>query len=278
MFHLLPYYASQTAGASLADMNAIVDPSFSQRNNHFIFTEDYQIDAISAWGASLTRVQIVDATFTAINVPQIYPVNLAVSPPNNPIVQDMRQWPIGMPLNEEIAIQSSNNASIYADPEFVLMWISPKGMGKEVPMPQGPYGNYGRVRALASITAATTLGAWSNDVALTLNQQLKGGTYCIAGAYVICANALAFRINFLRAPLYKGSRKLYPGGLCEAAYGNFPLMYGDQWMGPFGYFDTFELPQIALLGNATAGSATYTVILDLIYMSQNMLANQPFNS
>src|SRR5207248_2273334 len=112
----------------------------------------------------------------------------------------------------------------------------------------------------------------------TFSNLLKGGTYCIINAYVFAANALAFRLNFVRAPLYKNQRKLFPGDLVQNAYGNYPNVLGDDWMGPFGYFDTFELPLIEILATANVASATYTMIIDMVYVSENMLAQQPYSS
>lgn len=277
MYHTLAYYKSSTAGATLADIPAVADGSISTRNGHFIFTEDYELAMASAWGVNLTQVQFNDSSWNAINIPQIYPVNLAITPPSLPIVQDMRSWPVQIPQNEEIAVQASNNAAIYADPEYVICQIAPRGVARTLPAPMGPAGSMGRVRALATFTTAITAGVWSSDANIVFNSLLKGGTYCIVGAYVFVPHALAWRINFVRAPLYQG-RKLFPGGLVENAYGNYPLVLGDEAMGPVGYFDTFELPLMQILASTTEASATYNVIFDMIYVSQNMLASQPYRA
>ncbi len=274
MYQILANYASLAASANNASIAALTDPNFSTRNSHWIFTEDYYMMGVAGFGATLSTLQIYDATYNAINTPQVYPVNLSLNAPSNPQVMDLQSWPIMIPKNEEIDFQGSNSDSGAVADSMSIMWISPQSRVSPLPAPQSGIGSYGRVKAKFTVTCATTKGAWTADQTITITNLIKGGTYCLAGAYLVCTAATAYRVNFVRAPLYQG-RKLQPGGLCEEAYGNVPLDKGLDWMGPMGYFDTFEYPLIALLGNTTAGSATYTGFLDLIYMGPNMLANQP---
>jgi hypothetical protein len=276
MFQILAYFGSPAAAAVLADLPSVNDPNFTQQQNHFIFTEDYVLKAMAAFGAGLTAVQFNDATWNAINPPQIYPPNLSITPPTNPNVVDLRDMPVTIPLNEQIAVQASNNAG-GADPEYVLIWISPAN-GATIPKPQPApgIGMNGRVRILFTVTTAITAGSWSTDVPIAISQFLKGGTYCILGLNIVAPHCVAWRINFVRAPLYQG-RKMLPGGLVENAYGNVPLKYGPGWMGPVGYFDTFEYPQFSLLGSTTEASATYVGYIDALYIGGNMLQNQPLS-
>lgn len=275
MNQILAYFGAPAAGALLADLPYVVDPNFTQQNQHFIFTQDFSIAALAAFGANLTAIQLVDATYNAINTPQLYPVNLAIVPPTNPQVIDMRGMPITLPKNEQIAFQASNNAGSGTDPEYVLMWIIPQN-NMSIPMPT-PYQGLGfnaRVRALFTVTTALTAGSWSLDQTVNFPQFLKGGTYCVLGLNIIVPHALAWRLNFVRAPLYQ-SRKMLPGGLVETAYGNVPLALGADWMSPLGYFNTFEFPLFSILGTTTEASATYTGYIDMVYTGPNELTNQP---
>ena len=109
MFQILAYAAQANAGL-LTDMVAIPDTSFSARggasgSGHWIFTEQYDLVAATAAGATLTQAQLYDATYNATNVPQIYPVNLGITPLTNPNVMDLRRQPWPIPLNEEFAAQ-----------------------------------------------------------------------------------------------------------------------------------------------------------------------------
>lgn len=274
MYQILANYASVAASGTNVSLAALTDPNFSTRNSHWIFTEDYYMMGVAGFGATLNGLQIYDATYNAINTPQVYPVNLSLNAPSNPQVEDLRSWPVMIPQNEEIDFQGGNSDSGAAADTMSVFWIMPRGQIPGLPVPSGGIGSYGRVKAKFTVTCATTKGAWTADQTITITNLIKGGTYCLAGLYLVCTAATAFRVNFVRAPLYQG-RKMQPGGLCEEAYGNVPLDKGLDWLGPMGYFDTFEYPLLALLGNTTAGSATYTGFMDLIYMGPNMLTNQP---
>jgi hypothetical protein len=272
MFHIGAYFAANAAGALLADTPYVTDGVISTRNGHPIFTEDYELCAAAVNGVSLTAAQFSDATWNAINTPQLYPPMLSLTVPGNPQINDFRNWPVQIPKNEEIALQLSNNLGAATEREFGLIWVAPFGKPRMLPAPAPGVGSVGRVRAIFTCTGAITQGVWSSDMVVTITNLIKGGTYAMVGCNLVCALGLAFRWNFVRAPLYQG-RKLYPGSLCEAAYGNVPLKEGRNFMGVLGYFDTFELPYISILAATTAGSATYTGYLDLIYMGQNMISN-----
>lgn len=267
MYQILGYSAIANNGL-LTDSVAIPDSSFSARGGtlgaaHWIFTEDYDLCAIMGAGATLTQVQLFDSTYNAINIPQVYPVNLALIPLTNPNVMDLRRQPWPLPKNEEVAVQISGGAG-GAEDDYALIWIRPaNGAGTPPPAPNTL--TTPRLFANVTITTAVTAGVWTNFVNITFVNPLKGGAYQVNGAYFISAKALAFKLNFVKAPLYQG-RKLFPGGLVEAAYGNVPLKCGDDWMGPMGRFNNFELPQASLLGTITTASATYKGILDLTYL------------
>jgi hypothetical protein len=273
MYHLLSYYAAQAAGASYADTAFVVDNTISSRNNHPIFTEDYEVAATYVAGASITAARWSDSTWNSISQPEIYPANLSLAVPTNPQVSDMRQWPRQIPRNEEIQAQLSNNLGSSTEPEFVLAWIRPLGFRPSLPQGAAGYGGLSRVRAIFTFTGAITVGVWSSDLVITITNTIRGGTYALVGCNVVCAHGIAYRFNFPRAPLYQG-RKLYPGNLVEAAYGNTPQKEGDIWLGELGRFDTFELPLISILAGTTTTSTTYTGYLDLIYLGSGMMSNQ----
>lgn len=270
MYQLLAYGANNAALATLVDTPAISDENFVQQNGHWLFYEPYMLVGMAAIGASLTQVQLFDSTWNSLNVPQVYPPIIGATIPQNPNVIDLRNQPITIPQNEQIACQMSNDLGVGNEQETLLLWIVPQSGITTQPMPPGPMGNMGRIKALANVTATLTQGVFSPDTPIALPNIIKGGTYCVTGIQVVCAQGIAFRVNFPRAPLFMG-RKLNPGGLCTAAYGNVPALPGAQWLGPMGYFDTTELFQIAVLGATTVASATYQVFIDLIYMGANLI-------
>jgi hypothetical protein len=270
MYQILAFGANNAALASLANTPALGDENFTIQNSNFIFYEQYSMVGVYASGVSLTAAQFNDSTWNSLNTRQIYPVNLSLTPPTNPQIQDLRMNPVDIPMNEQIQVQLSNNLATGNEYEFVLIWMIPKGAIPPQPAPPAPYANTGRILAEFTWTSALTAGAWSSDSVVTVPNLIKGGTYMVVGLRIVMAHAVAYRINFPRAPL-NGNRKLSPGGLVENAYGNVPMKEGSMWLGPMGIFDTTEYFQLAALGTATTGSATYTGYLDLVYLGQNLI-------
>jgi hypothetical protein len=272
MHQILAYgNTAVAAGATLADIPAITDPNFSARGGsggaaHWIFTEDYDLHAVAAFETTLTAAQLQDSLWNSINIPQIYPVNLGIVPASNPQVMDTRQFPMAIPQDEEIQFNASNALGSSTEASYGLLWIKPRGDTSTIPKPTltNP-----RVKVLFTVTTVLTAGVWTADAVVTITNALKGGSYLVLGTTLVVAHALAYRVNFVRAPLYQG-RKLQPGGLVENVYGNVPLMKGVDWLGPQGVFNNFELPKLAILGTTTETSATYTGYFDCIWLGPSM--------
>jgi hypothetical protein len=270
---VLGYYVSNNG--LLTDTPAITtnETSFSARNGHWIFTEQYDLAAVFIAGATVTQAQIFDSTYNAINIPQLYPPNLSITPLTNPNVLDLRMQPWPIPMNEEFAMQISGGAG-GAEPDYALLWIVPSGSAPWLVAP--PPNTLGSPRIYANVTATVALTAqvWSPFVTMAFVNPLKGGAYQVNGAWWIVGHSLAYKHNFVKAPLYN-NRKMFPGGLVENAYGNVPLRHGTGWMGAHGRFNNFELPQVAFLGTTTEASATYNGVLDLTYLGNTGADAQP---
>lgn len=268
LFQVLAYFITANNGL-LTDGIAVPDTSFSARGgaggaNHWIFSEPYDLHAMVAASATPTQAQLFDATLNAINIPQIYPLIAGIVPPSNPNIMDLRHMPIPLPMNEEIAMQISAGAG-GAEPSYGLIWIKPSaGFGPSYPIP-APSLTMPRVFANVTTTAVLTAGTWSPFTNITFTNPLKGGAYQVNGAWWIVPFSLAYKHNFVKAPLYQG-RKLFPGSYTENARNNVPLRFGSQWMGPHGRFNNFELPQVSFLGTTNTASTTYSGILDLSYL------------
>lgn len=263
----LAYYiaANNQAAGVVADGVAVVDPNYTVRNNHFIFTEDYDLVAAFAAGVTLTAAQIDSPMIDAFNPMQVYPTNAAaLTVAANPNVMDMRSNPIKIPLNEEIAFKLAGGAG-GAEADFGLFWIRASGAGAQEYAIPTPTKDMPRFLAVFTCTLTITIGLWSNLAAITFTNSLRGGAYQCNGAWLVCAKALAYRINFVKSPLYQG-RKMYPGNLCDTIYGNQILRFGGTWLNGLGRFNNFELPQIQVFGSITTGSATYTGYMDLSYL------------
>lgn len=267
MYQILGYRAAANAGL-LTDSVAIPDSSFSARGgaggaSHWIFTEQYDLVAMMGAGATITQMQLFDSTYNAINIPQVYPINLGIVPLANPNVMDLRRQPWPLPMNEEIAMQISGGAA-GAEDDYALLWIMPSN-NQGMPPPAPNTLTTPRLFANVTTTVALPAGSWTNFTPINFVNPLKGGAYQVNGAYWVVPFSLAYKHNFVKAPLYSG-RKLFPGGLVENAYGNVPFKGGEDWLGPQGRFNNFELPQVSFLGTTVTASATYNGILDLTYL------------
>lgn len=257
MFHMMANTLATGGAVTLADVPAVSDGQFSIRNGHFIFSESYRLLGAAAFGATLTALQLTAPHVAYINPHQVYPGNLSVTIPANVQVQDLRDTPFPVPQEEEISWQASDSASEQVQ---LFTWLGTDGWSRQLP------------RGIAVTTALFTASyvgvanAWGADTSLVQATTLRGGTYAILGAYCQRTNGLAFRLNFTRSPMY-GSRKLLPGDLCSNTYSAVPNKLGQNWLGNWGYFNTFEFPLLEMFCTAAA-TATATLWLQLAYMSE----------
>lgn len=259
------------AGATNTDFTAATDPDFTQRNGHYVFTEQYDAACFASVGASLTRGRIQVPTWNAIGEFNLWGANRAATPPANPSLDDLYNIMNPVPQNEEFQIQWSNNLGAATEQEQTLMILRTSDWSANIPNGRLP------IRARFSFTVTPTVNAWSGPQGLTLSSQLRGGVYAWAGAECQGGNAAFFRIIFPRYRLYHG-RKLRPGWLTQAAVGNttfaYGLTHGLRFMGEWGRFHTFELPQAEVFG-VTAAATTYQLFADLVYLGEDIsLLNQ----
>jgi hypothetical protein len=276
LYTCVGYYASannQAAGV-VADAPFVQDGMFVPTNNHPIFSESYSLVAATAVGASLTAAQIDSPSIDAFNPMQVYPVSSTLKNAANPNIMDLRQSPILLPINEEIKFQIAGGAG-GAEPDLGLIWIqanTPGGWDLSIKpaTPTNP-------RFLAVGTAAVvvlTAGVWSPFYNFTITSPLRGGIYQVNAFWLVCADGLAYQINFPRMPLV-GGRKLFPGNLCDQTYGNQINRFGGTWLNGLGRFNRYEGFQIRVLANTTLGAATYTGYADLSYVSSAGMETSP---
>jgi hypothetical protein len=276
MFTSACYYASannQAAGV-VADTVAVVDNQFSVRNNHYIFTDQYELVGAAALGASLTAAQIDSPTIDATNPMQIYPLNAAaLSWSTNPNILDLRDAPIQIPTNEEVKFQIAGGAG-GAEADFGVLFLRYRGPGDiTYPIMPGTLANP-RFIAIFTVTLVHTIGTWSAFGAMTFTNQLRGGAYKVNALQMINAKAILGRVLFVKQPPVAG-RRVYPCFLTDTTYGNVPFDRRPTWLGGLGIFNQFELPQISCFATATQGSATYTGYADLTYMGATNADSMP---
>lgn len=231
MYVPVGYYnaaVNQAAGV-VTQLNFVADGLFIPQNNSPVFSEDYQIVAATAAGASLTAAQIDAPTIDAFNPFQVYPINNALKNAANPNVMDLRRMPIPVPLNEQITFKAAGGAG-GAEPDLGVIWLRASGGGAtDYPIPPASLANP-RFMAIFTVTLVLTAGVWSAQAAVTFTSPLRGGIYQVNGLWLVCANGLIYQINFPRMPMYQG-RKIYPGNLCDQIYGNQIMRFGGDWLG-----------------------------------------------
>lgn len=264
-FGLLNYnVAAAAAGGTNVDLSAATDQDFSQRNSHYIFTEQYNLLAAAPVGVSVTRGRFQVPTWNAIGEFSLFNVNRALQPPSNPQVDLWIAYPPPVPTNEEFQIQLSNNLGAATEIENCPIWIATPDWNQNLPRGRLP------ILLRGSFTVTPTLNAWSGPLAITFSQSPRGGVYSVCGATCQGSNAVAFRLIFPRYKLYMG-RKLRPGALTQNAIGDALNQQEDPYrfaFGEWGRFHTFEPPQVELFGTAAAAT-TYQLFLWCVYLGED---------
>jgi hypothetical protein len=259
MFHLLGYSHSSAANDANVDMSATTDPVFTQRNNHFIFSEQYNSIAQAGMGASASTFRLSMPSVNAIALHHIFPVNPAITPSSYPRYLDLRNNPQSIPMSEERQwLESDTGAELVT----VFEVIAPDGMWNRQLPPSSPLNR----RVLLQFTATVTrvAQAWSGGTAITFEQTPRGGWYCVNACYVTSTNARAFRLLFPRNPMAFG-RILRPGWLVNSAVGNLIDPYFADGLGEWGRFHTFEPFQIEEWADAS-GSDSITGTADVTFL------------
>lgn len=267
MGHALLVYNNAAAGVNDAnvDMSAAVDPDFSQRNNHYVFTNRFRLGKACAIGASMLRARFQVPTWNALGEWSIFNVNRSLNPPANTQFDSYLPQPPRIPLNEELQVQESNNLGSSTEIESVGLQLLTDDW-----TPQLPSG-YAMFTVKTTFTLTPTLNAWSGGSALTFTSNLRGGVYAVVGAQLQGSNGSFFRLLFPRYKLYGGQR-LRPGGPLQNAVGNVTQNQSYPWnldMGEWGRFHTFELPQCEVFGTL-ASSTAYVLYLTLVFLGEDL--------
>lgn len=253
-------YSDATGGAVVDhDMGALVDAEFGQRNSHYVFTEQYNLLAAAAFGATMTRLNMNPPHWNAISPFNVWPINRSLNTPSPCQIAWYDDRPPSIPMLEEFKIRDTDTA---AETTQALLWIGTSDWNRNIPA-----GPLFEVRATASVAGIANV--WSSLGALTFEQGLRSGVYCVVGATCWSALGNAFRLVFPHSKMYF-NRKLRPGMICQNAVGDLleakqqihPLMFGE-----WGRFHVFEPPQLELLSNTT-GAATQELRMWLVYLGE----------
>lgn len=257
---ILPYMIATGGNVVDLDMSAVADAEFAPRNNHIIFTEQYNCAALVGMGATATRFNVQIPQWNAIARFNIWPIMISsakvLSPPR--VMWHFPNTP-SFPMNEEITVKATSGAS--ENVAAFLMPVTP-GHTKNIPGNQQII----PIRATAAITQVAN--GWSAPLALTMEQSLRGGVYSIIGAECVCVNSSAFRLIFPSSRFYNG-RRLRPGWLCQDVIGDLPdtrFHIDPYYLGEWGRFHSFELPQIEVYTIAASAGVTLELRLWLAYL------------
>lgn len=256
-YHLLMYEEALGVAAADSDLDAVPDAEISNRNSHFILSEQFNLIAIYYMAASATRARLNVPTLNAIARHQIWPVDRSATVIADPSVPDLRDYPIALPLNEEIAVEGSNDLGAATENSTCFLFIAPPNWTRNLPR------GLARVQVRATGAVAGVAQSWSLLGNLTFAENLRGGWYSIIGANCFDAGTLALRFVFPKPEIHQG-RKLRPGIICQETIGNKPWPLNRGGLGVLGSFHSFEPPQIEIYANATAAS-TQEIRLDLVY-------------
>ena len=249
MFTTVGFYESITNGASLVEVNGVLDQSMTtDAANRFQAPGAWTIFAAHLMGVNVTRAQIFAPSFRQLQLPEIYPVLVAADVPtlDGPVIYGPRGLSL-VPAESFILNVSRGGAD--AQPVMGALWLGP-GM---TPATMGKtYSVY------ATATPTIVAGSWVL-APLTFDQQLPAGKYEVVGMAVVCNDCSYARLVF------PGNYQYRPGVVVQDTYGDKP--YSDAFrMGKFGKWGEFvhnAPPQVEFLGD-TAGAESAIVILDLV--------------
>lgn len=258
MFHLAAY--SESLGSvTNSDVNAVVDDVLAQNNSHLIFTDAYNLIAAWAFGANLSRMRFGNVALTQLGQNHLWPIEVSGTVPDDPAVIDMRDDPLLMPMDEEITLEATTSAIGPAQHGAVL-WLSPPGTPMSIPRGIDRF-----ITRSTVVIAAGSETTWTALATPTFERDLYNGSYAVVGAWMVAANALAFRMRFPDQPGVMG-KQLRPGGLVQDTLGLAPWSAQRGGLGEWGRFHTFSRPQVQVLADAAGG--TYDLFLDLVYLGR----------
>lgn len=258
-WHLSAYNESM-GSVTNSDVDAVADEVFTRRNSHLIFTEPYNLIGAYVLGSLTSRARFANAALTQKGTQHLWPIDVSATVPDDPAMIDLREYPMVIPQNEELTIEATTTGAGPSDVN-VLLWIARPNWSRSLP----PTLARVTTRATATIVAGAE-SAWTALADLVFERDLLNGVYAVIGAWVVAANAVAFRLRFPDQPS-RGGKQLRPGGLVQdtAALAPWPGQNGG--LGVWGVFHTFTPPEIQLLDDTAGG--TYEVRLSLLYLGES---------
>lgn len=237
-FHLLTFYTALLgSGVSNTALGVTADQIVAQANGRYLLPWQARVGSAYVGIDTPVDARINAPSLRIPNLPYLDPLSGTVLPTNVPPV--LMQLDLGPDINrsEELTVEASRGVAAAA-PATAALWLWPK---PPVPV-KGPI-------VSAQLTGTTTIaaGTWVTCVP-TMTQTLTPGLYAIVGMAGYGTNLLYARIVFPQG----GPR---PGVLCQGAAGEWSADdFRRGKAGIFGYFDSYAIPVMELMG-AGAGTA-----------------------
>lgn len=273
MFVLLAYTGNNTTPSNNFDLGAATDADFSQRNSHYIFSEDYGVKYAMAQSAHITDARMVTPTYNALNSDgmRITGFQKKAGVGGVPTLFD-KYAPLVLPVPqmEEFQFQASTGT---AEQQWGAMILQTSNWSPNIPS--------GMPIVMEGTTASFTPSAnvWSGPQAISLTANPRGGVYAIVRATCQqAADSLLFRLIFPRSPYYH-NRKLRPGWVVQNSVADFDdviTQVNPYHLGVWGCFHTFELPQVEVFAT-TSAAMTPIVRLWCVYLGTDVSLLDQFN-
>ena len=258
MFHIIAYTES-LGDVTNSDVNAVADDVLTIRNNHLIATEQYNILAAWAFGSTLETARFGNVALTQLGANHLWPIEQSATVPDDPAIIDYRHDPLPLPMDEEITLEISTTGIGPAQAGAVL-WLGTPQWNMNLPS-----GIERFITRTTVVIAAGTETTWTALATPTFDRDLYNGSYAVVGAWLVAANALAFRLRF---PDMQGvgNKQLRPGSLVQDTVALKPWEAQRGGLGVWGRFHTFTPPQVQVFADAAGG--TYELYLDLVFLGR----------
>jgi hypothetical protein len=244
------------------DIPALTDPTFTTRNNHFYFLEDYNLLGCWAGGPGMSKARLHCPTWDIFCPNEIYPANGSIFSFGSGDLDLRTDIPQPIPKEQEIRATADISGGNNGLTDDVFLWLGTPDWTRQLPRSEYIF----RTRFSFTTAGGFTAG-WFGPVPMTPDQTLRGGVYSVIGAFIDTIGVSSFRLIFPQMPLYRG-RELRPGGRAlpstDVSGSGFDP-WKSRYFGEWGRFHTFQFPQIETLNNAPGGG-TSSVILTLAYL------------
>jgi hypothetical protein len=239
MFHLLAFSDAQAAGSTDAQLNAVSDQLLSIQANDFQMPVPFWLLAGYVQGTTITRGRFRTSSLSLRGNPQIWPFNVGVTlPPADPNMLDLREFPLKLLKEENLRCETSNTLACGTEQHTACALVTPLQPNYNINFPMPRW-----VRATSAVTSVAF--GWSTLGALTMEDNLEGGSYVVLGMMIQEADCIFGRLVFQ-------NQFLRPGCLGQAALTSKPHPMFNGGLGIWGFFNTYSLPQVETLHIAAA--------------------------